>query len=318
MMNIQRAVLIFTSILISGCATPGAEIKKQTYIAPAPLNAPAAPTYSEKARGVTVDQVKSANCPQDNKWENLTWTKIIPLANACVKAKDWHRVEKMGDLLAKTAYLTPWGAYYLSVAAEARKDYPRALWMLELALKKNPNEGIFHYEIGRIQWELKDDAEALKHLKMASDLNSSLTGAHWIMGQMAIQRQDYSAAEHLFEKALESDSEHMPSIFAMAQVKVIKKEWERAEEYLAKAVRYNPRSTKARLALAQVQEEYLKKVQEALHGYKQLKQLSADRKLDESVHINLDEKIQSLEKNITQMTNKVTTRQPSTERQVKQ
>ena len=32
--------------------------------------------------------------------------------NACVKAKDWHRVEKMGDLLAKTAYLTPWGAYY--------------------------------------------------------------------------------------------------------------------------------------------------------------------------------------------------------------
>ena len=83
-------------------------------------------------------------------------------------------------------------------------------------------------------------------------------------------------------------------------------------------MRYNPRSAKARLALAQVQEEHLKKAQEALHGYKQLKQLNADRKLDETIHINLDEKIQSLEKNISQLTSKVTTRQPSTEIQVKQ
>ncbi|MGZ3721874.1 MAG: tetratricopeptide repeat protein [Bdellovibrionales bacterium] len=317
MMNITRnIILVGSAMLFAGCATAPAE-KTSAHLEALPAPAP---SYEEKVGSMAVEQVKTA-CPADSKWEALEWKKISPYANACVKAKDWGKVEKMGNFLATHAHLTPWGPYYMSLAAEGRKDYPRAIWMLELALKKAPKEGIFHYELGRIHWELGDDADAVKHLKQASELSPSLTQAHWVMGQLAVQRHDFNEAETLFQKALKIDSKHLPSILGMATLTINNKDFARAEGYLTQAVALNPRSSKARLALAQVQAEHLKKYQDALHTYKQIKQMNADKKLDESVHINLDEKIQSLEKSLTQAAAKpksgeLTVRTPSGERKV--
>jgi hypothetical protein len=84
-------------------------------------------------------------------------------------------------------------------------------------------------------------------------------------------------------------------------------------------VSLNPKGAKARLALASVQSEHLKKYDEALHTYKKIKQLNAEKKLDESVQINLDEKIKSLEKNIAQAAkakDQAQVRTPSNERKV--
>lgn len=310
-MNMKRNIILFAAVtvLLSACATGPQTAKKD-----AAALAPVQPSYSERVVGVPMDQIK-VSCPADSKWESLPVQKVMALANACVKAKDWVKVEKMGDVLAKQAYLTPWGAYYLSMSAEGRKDYPRAIWMLELALKKDPKEGLFHYELGRIHWELKNDVEALKQLKMASEANPSLTGAHWLMGQMAMQRQELSDANRLFEKALSNNPQHWPSLMSMAQLKMMGKDWVQAENFLNRAISVNPRSSKARLALARVQEEFLKKTQEALVTYRQIKQLASDRKLDENVQMNLDEKIQTLQKSLTQVSDgsKLTQRQPTAE-----
>lgn len=314
MNSIQRNIILLSVMSTVGCATgPGVKSADQA----AALAAPE-PSYDEKVAGVALDKFKGT-CPQDNKWEALEWKKISPLANACVKAKDWSKVEKMGNHLATHAHLTPWGAYYMGVAAEGRKDYPRAVWMLELALKKAPKEGIFHYEIGRIQWELGEDQEAMKHLRQASEMNPTLTEAHFVMGQVAMRRHEYSDAESYFAKALHNDNKHLNSILGMATLTIAKKDFTRAESYLSQAVSLNPKSSKARMALAQVQGEHLKKYEEALHSYKQLKQLNADKKLDESVQMNLDDKIKSLEKNIAQAAKakeQAQVRTPSNERKV--
>jgi tetratricopeptide (TPR) repeat protein len=266
------------------------------------------------------DKIKTS-CPADNKWEEYDWKRIPPFANACVKAKDWAKLEKMGNNLATRAHLTPWGPYYLAVAAEGRKDYPRAIWMLELALKKAPKEGLFHYELARIHWDLGDDSDAVKHMKMASELSPNLTEAHATMGQLAMQRHEYSEAEGYFQKALKADDNHVPALLGMAMVTLNNKDYAHTEEYLNRAISVNPRGSKARLALAQVQEENLKKYHEALQTYKELKRMNADKKLDETVQINLDEKIQSLEKNLSQAAAKpksgeLTVRTPSNERKV--
>src|SRR5262249_51286318 len=156
------------------------------------------------------------------------------------------------------------------------------IWMLELALKKDPKEGLFHYELGRIHWELKEDQDALKELKQASDLNAGLTDAHWIMGQMAVGRQDYSAAEKYFQKALASNSQHVPSLLGMATLKINSKDYVKAEDYLNQAISLSPKSAKARVALAQLQEQHLNKLDEALRTYKQIKQMAAKNQLDEA------------------------------------
>ena len=271
------------------------------------------PSYNEKVPTQTVAQVKGVTCPIDNKWEALPWKAILPLTNACVKSKDWVKVEKMGNFMAKNFSLTPWGPYYLSLAAEMRHDFPRAVWMLELALKKDPTEGLFHYELGRVHWQLKNDRDALEHLKMASELNPSLTDAHWVMGEMAAQKQDYSTAEAMFKKALANDPKHLPSLLAMASVKLNQKDWAESESYLNQALAVNPNGAKVRLSLARVQEEHLKKLQEALNNYKQLRHLRNEKKLAESVDVNLDEKIQILEKSLAQAPAK-DSRAPSAER----
>lgn len=255
------------------------------------------PTYTEKVSAITLDEFKpAASCPAGDKYKNPDWRKMVGFANACVKAKDWHKVEAIGNELAINAHLTPWGPYFMSLAAQSRKDYLRASWMLELALKKAPQEGIFHYQMGRLQWEQGDNAAALKSMKTASDLNPSLTDAHYVVGQLALQKDSFSEAEKMFRKTLALDEKHWPATMGLATTYMKSSDWAKAEETLSQAVRMNPRSMKARLALAQVQEMHLKKTAEALHTYKELRSYAQDKKLDESVHMNLDEKIQNLEK----------------------
>lgn len=298
-------LLASVALLLAGCAS-----------APGQKAAVPVPTYTEKVSAISVEDFKpAASCPADGKFKSPEWRKMVGYANACVKAKDWRKVEAIGNELAMSAHLTPWGPYFLSLAAQSRKDYPRAQWMLELCLKKAPSEGIFHYQMGRLYWEQGDDTAALKELKMASDMNPSLADAHYVMGQVALRKDSFTEAQGLFRKTLALDNKHWPATMGMATAYMKSNEWAKAEETLSDAVRMNPRSMKARLALAQIQEMHLKKISEALHTYKELRSFAADKKLDESVHLNLDEKIQTLEKSMSQISkgSKLTDRQPTAE-----
>ncbi len=304
---IPMACLTF---VINACASP------QNRKASADVGA-ATPLYSEKVGAVLVEKVRAGSCPKTS-WESVDWRKLVSYANACVKNGDWAQVEKMGNHLAIVSSDTPWGAYYLSLSAANQKNFPRAIWMLELALKKAPREGILHYQMGRLLWETGDEAGALKSLKTASEENADLTEAHSLMGTLAFHRQDFSSAEKYFQKALERDSGHWLSLMGMASVRVKENNWKEAENFLQKCVRANPLSSRVRVALAQIQEQHLKKLAEALEVYKDLKSLSSENKLDEILRFNVDEKINNLEQTLSQAqkVNQVTVRQPADEKKV--
>lgn len=302
----KKISLSIVTALLAACAS-----KPTTETAEAPK-----PTYSEKAGALTLQSQKGGTCVREFQKED--WRKVVTLANVCVKMNDWGQVEKMGDYLARVAPLTPWGAYYLALAASARRDLPRARWMLELALKKAPNEGLFHYELGRLDWETGDEAEAIKEIKQAADLSPALTDAHYVTGQLALRRDDFSEARRRFERVLANDPNHVGALMAAAQVEINTKDYAKGEMYLSRAIAQAPRSSKARLALAQVQELHLKKFQEALRTYRELKAMAGEHKLDEGVRVDLDEKIKALEKSVSQVnkSGQATSRSPSGERQV--
>lgn len=310
-------ILFITSLWMIGCAS--------TSSSPSSSNAastklePVKPSYSEKSTAIGVQAIKpSVSCPSEAKWESSDWRKSVSFANACVKSKDWGKVERIGEYLAKSAHLTPWGPYFLSLAAHSRKDYPRAVWMLELAIKKAPEEGLFHYQMGRLAWDQGDEVSALKEMKLASDLNPSLVDAHYVVGYLAMQKGDLSEGEKRLKKALAVDPRHLPTVMAIATLRMKSNDWEKSESALEEAIQLNPRSAKARLALAQVREIQLKKTEAALQSYKELRTLAGQKKLDESLNINLDEKILSLEKSIVQVKQEkqVSSRKPSQEGQV--
>lgn len=303
--------LSFTIFILTGCASgPGTHSEKAE-----------APTYTEKAGAVSLSSFGASVPCTETKWEKTDWRKGVSYANACVKAKDWRKVESIANDLAIHAPLTPWGPYFFSLAAQSRKDYPRSVWMIELALKKAPQEGLFHYQLGRLYWEQGDESAALKELKQASELNADLADAHYVMGYMALSRDALSEAEKLFQKAIQADHKHFPSVMGMAGVKMKMKEWPAAAVFLEDAIRLNPNSYKARLTLAQIQEVQLKNMSEALSTYKELRSYAMAKKLDDSPIFNLDEKIQTIEKSLSAISRqeKISARKPtSAEGQAKQ
>src|SRR5271167_732412 len=115
----QLLCLSSTLTVLMGCASSPAQ--KNGVVEP--LSQPL-PTYTEKVQALTLDQVKGS-CPTNDKWEGMEWKILLPFANACAHAKEWGKVEKMGNALATRASQTPWGPYFLGLAAEGRKDYPR-------------------------------------------------------------------------------------------------------------------------------------------------------------------------------------------------
>lgn len=274
-------------------------------------------SYFDKVVATRVEDLDSeTSCPRSQAVDpKLEWKKLVALASACVKSQDWAQVEKVANQLSVRGRLTPWGPYYLALAAEARRDYPRAIWMLELALKKAPSEGILQYELGRIYWQMGEDGLALKSLREAASQNSSLTEAHWVNGMLALHSDKLGEAEVSFEKALSARASHWPSLMALADVKIRAKDFSRAENLLQRALRFNERSLRARLALAHVQEAELKKFSEALESYKSIKRLNAENKLDAPVNLNLDEKIRSIESALAKAEKlKVSSRQPAEEK----
>src|SRR6185437_14292476 len=66
-----------------------------------------------------------------------------------------------GQLMATQFFVEPWGAFYLSVAADQRHDLQRALWMIELAVKKSPHNGLLYYQRGRVHWQLNEIGSAI-------------------------------------------------------------------------------------------------------------------------------------------------------------
>jgi tetratricopeptide (TPR) repeat protein len=314
-----KFVSLFILVGVVGCASYPAKSPQASATTPTVKEDPIKPTFNEKVSALNVDDYKtSGTCPKDGAWNGLDWKKILPMANACVKSKDWRKVENIGSYLGMHHSLTPWGAYYMSLAAEARKDLPRAQWMMELALKKAPNEGLFHYQLGRLYWVNEDTVQALKELKTASDNNPTLTDAHWIVGQIALQKGSFKEAEDYLNKALDNNRNHWPALMALATVKTKGKDWAAAELVLIKAIRANPRSLKARMALAEIQELQLKNLSSALQTYKETRQLVTSRKLDEKPGVNLDEKIKTIEQSLSAVSEqkKISARKPTGEKKV--
>lgn len=308
MKTILRAgSLLGAVVLLSSCASSSRN--SDTALAPK-----VKPTYFDKVTAQRIeDWDPGVACPlsqtEDSKVE---WKKLANLAAACVKIQNWGQVEKLGNQLSIHGRLTPWGPYFLALAAEARRDFPRALWMLELGLKKAPREGILHYQLGRIRWQMGDDVLALQSLHEASNLNPSLTDAHWVDGMLALNAGKLGEAEVAFEKALANQSSHWLALMALAEVKLRGKDFSRAENLLQRALRFNDRSLRARLALAFVQEVELKKFREALGSYQDIKRLSAENKLDATLNMNLEEKIRSVESELAKAEKlKISSRQPA-------
>lgn len=236
------------------------------------------------------------DCPrQAGALKGRTWKQYVAGANACIQAGQWKMVETIGQDMAQTHHLVPWGAYYLSLAAEHRGELPRAMWMAELALKKSPGNGLLIYHQGRLYWHNKDQAAALKSFKKATDIDNRLAEAQLVLGQMALLAAQTDEAAKRFQAALNSEPRNVAALFGLAEAKIKKNDGKGANEALAQAILLQPSSYKARVRQAHVLENIEKNFPEALAAYRRIRTMARDKKLDAMVDFDIDSKITQLE-----------------------
>src|SRR5690606_6484211 len=93
-------------------------------------------------------------CPPSKSIEvDKSWKSLMEKANGCINKAQWSMVETIGERISEIEPDAPWGSYYMSVASENLGHIERAMWMIDLALKKATNVGVLKYQKGRILWK---------------------------------------------------------------------------------------------------------------------------------------------------------------------
>lgn len=266
------------------------------------------------------DQWKTKACPKstEGKWREVDWKSLVQMANGCVVQSNWSMVEELGNHLARKDHLAPWGSYYLSLSADARKDHSRALWMIELAQKKAPKVGLLKYQEGRILWSLEEYTQAMEQFEEALEQDSSLLDAHLMLGQIYYRDQEFSKAKTHFETVLKKDSSNYISIVGLAECELKDGNVEKALSYFERAIRRNSNDLALRLRQAYVFESVAMNLPEALETFKEIQSLVKRGKLAGSVGFDLNAKIKTLESSLSKvaLSSEDSSRKPAQEEKV--
>ncbi len=243
---IRKFFALGLMVLFSGCAT-----RNQQAIDVA--------QYLEGVQGESVRASRSGSrdCPgNSSSWENeAQWRRIIQMASACVKAGSWTQVEAIGNHLAQREHVAPWGSYYLSLAAEKQGALPRALWMIDLALKKAPREALLVYQQGRVFWAMGEPEKAMENFQMALRLNPELVDAHLTLGLIFYRDQEQTHALRHLEKVLSVEPRNVSALMALGEIHYQRKNMELAQQHLARAARERRSDENLQKRLAQINEE---------------------------------------------------------------
>jgi tetratricopeptide (TPR) repeat protein len=242
----------------------------------------------------------SLSCPKDERgWQNQAWKKLMGYANGCVVNSNFAQVEKLGNTMATMDPMSPWGSYYLSLAAQNRGDLPRALWMIELARKKATNSALVLYQEGRILYEMHEIAGSVDMFRQALKADGNMLEANLALGHMLYRERYTREALPYFEKALEQDPNNLPALTAAAECRSEKNDFAAAALYLQRLIRLDGKNSGAISKLAEIQEEKLKDYPGALDSYKQLRRLARNKK-EVQLTVDIDGKIKNLETLVAQ------------------
>jgi len=292
--------VLATAAVIGGCAD--APVK--------PTAAVSASTAGENPKLMKMMAVASTRLPNDLKveqcpasptaWHREDLSKLLGLANACAQFKKTERLEDLGNFMAQHFVIEPWGAFYLSVAAEQHKDYSRALWMIELAVKKSPHNGLLYYQRARIHWQLNEMGLAVDDYKTAVKENSRLADAQLVLAQYSTRANDLKSAEGYYQQFIAVEPENHIALAAYGEVEVALNHAKYAIELFQRAASASPRNIQYRMRLGFLYETSQKDYEQALSAYRSVKTLLSDSRAPADARsAEVSEKIKKLEALVT-------------------
>lgn len=227
------------------------------------------------------------------------WKEWSGRANACAEKKDWRTLEQLGQVMARVDLNSPWGPYYLSVAAEGRGEWARAMWMNDLAQKKAGGvNALFAFQKGRILLNAKETSKAITEFERATSLSPAFGGAHLYLGQIYHRDLEWDLAAKHYAAALGIESGNIDAMAGLAEAKLHKNDAPGAAELYSKVISSQPSRGEAWIRLGYIYETLLKDNQQALNTYRGLKSSLDKAVVRERPSFDLNQKIKVLEESV--------------------
>lgn len=293
--NATLALLAGAALFVfAGCASSGGE-KSDSNKNEGQPNEKGNQIYFEGLTMLSQNSAQSDRCLRlIPEMKGKTWKTLVRHANGCVKAGDWRSLDLVAQEIARVEINSPWGAYFLSLAAENLNDLPRAMWMIDLALKKVPDAGIFRYQKGRVLWRMKSFGEAVAEVEAALKREQGLLDAHFFLARLYHRDLNLALAKPHYEQVLAVEPRHRVALEGLGDIMVAQGKNERAVELYTECASVAPNDFHLRIKLAQGLEANPVNQELALANYRAAHDLLARAK-GEKIDFDLNDKIKTLE-----------------------
>lgn len=279
------------ALLVSGCAST-----------PSSTTAKFDPKAAEKARpflaNLTSVDLRAAStggtCAEPKVISD--WKASVAAAGACVQKQDWLMVEKLATAMAARETDSPWGAYFLGLAASSRGEMLRAQWMLDLAEKKAGSPiGLVRYEKAR--WLEKEEGPeaAAKEMKEAVRIDATLMPGFLWLAQLHHRDRMIGEAERYYRQVLALKADVYPAIIGLANIMVDSKNGVEASDLLNRAITVRPETAETRVKLATVYETLTKEPAKAIQVLRELRVALEKGRARGKVTLDIGAKIKSIE-----------------------
>lgn len=217
----------------------------------------------------------SASCPKRNSdLKDKDWNAMLEMANDCVKKKSWKKLSMVADKLSIMAPLSPWGPYYLSIYEQENKNFDKAHWLIDLALKKTPNFGMLYYQKARLYWSQQQKVDAITLTQKALNLDNRIKSAHLFLANIYLSESDYSRALEHYSYLDKNGVNNKNVTLGLAESLYKLNKMEKAQPYLKKSLSYMNNDFDVMLMYAEALEVSSNKIQDTLSVYKDLYKMS--------------------------------------------
>lgn len=312
-MKKQYALLL--ALFLTGCAGGGPK-DSSNELTPQVSQSEMKKYFSGLRLAASAPGETQGRCSDSSTSKSTDWKALVQAASQCVVEKNWKKVEELAFEISRRDLNNPWAPYFISLTAEQSGEFARAMWMVELAMKKSsPDIALFRFQKGRLWFAQKQVSKAMSEFEFAAAKDPHLVEANVFLGEVHFRDSEPDKAMAYFKKVVSQDETNIRGLKGLAECHIQFNKGEPAAELLAKAATVAPSDLNVRLRLAYVWEELLKNQTQALTVYQGLKASLSRGTIREKPDFDLNAKIKSLEGAVQAENSKTaTTREISSER----
>ncbi|WP_374032567.1 tetratricopeptide repeat protein [Bdellovibrio bacteriovorus] len=124
----------------------------------------------------------------------LANVNTLEVAGNCYYSRQYEMVEKLGLELAKSKDTRALGLFYASVGADARGYNDKAMWMIDAALKVQPEAAPYVYQKARLTYKEDGLNSAMPFFEKVLDMQMPSTEMQTFAGVKAFSEGDFTKA----------------------------------------------------------------------------------------------------------------------------